>query len=135
MSQKNSEIIKISDYARLSVSQLRKLKFEQTVTSNPLKSEITLQLGDPSVFGNFPPARELIEAFKKSVELDTFLYNPGPGRKDAREAVAEYSKHRGSKITADDIILTSGCNHALEMTMLTLVSPGENLLVPRPCYK
>lgn len=130
-----SNIIKISDYARLSISPLRKLKFEQTVKSNPHKEEITLQLGDPSIFGNFPPARELIEALKKSVERDTFLYNPGPGRQDAREAVADYSKHRGSDITADDIILTSGCNHALEMTMLTLVSPGDNLLVPRPCYK
>jgi tyrosine aminotransferase len=47
--------------------------------------------------------------------------------------VAEYSKHQGI-VTADDIILTSGCSHALEMATLTLVSPGENILIPRPCY-
>jgi tyrosine aminotransferase len=128
------EVIKISDYARMSINPLRKLKFEQKVKPNPNKAEITLQLGDPSIFGNFPPAKETIEAFKKSVELDKYLYNPGQGRLDAREAVAEYSKHHG-QITADDVILTSGCGHALEMCILTLVSAGENLLIPRPSYK
>jgi tyrosine aminotransferase len=47
--------------------------------------------------------------------------------------VAEYSKHQG-EVTAEDVILSSGCSHALEMTVLTLASPGENILIPRPCY-
>lgn len=131
---KYGDIVKITDYARLTINPLRKLKFEQKVKPNPAKQEITLQLGDPSVFGNFPPAREMIDALKKSVELDTYLYNPAIGRSDAREAVAAYSQHHGN-ITANDVILTSGCGHALEMCILTLVSVGENLLIPRPCYK
>lgn len=77
---------------------------------------------------------ESIEAFKKSVELDKYCYNAGWGRQDAREAVVEYS-HLHGNLTADDVVLTSGCGHAMEMCILTLVSPGENLLIPRPCYK
>lgn len=99
--------IEITEYARLSVNPLRKLTFEQKVQPNPGKKTITLQLGDPTAFGNFPPPKKLVEAFRKAVETDTFLYNPNAGRLDAREAVAKYSQSRGN-ITADDIILTSG---------------------------
>lgn len=27
-----------------------------------------------------------------------------------------------------------GCNHALEFCILTLAGPGENILIPRPCF-
>lgn len=101
------KVIEITEYARLSVNPLRKLTFEQKVSPNANKKTITLQLGDPTAFGNFPPPKELVEAFKKAVEADTFLYNPNAGRFDAREAVAKYSQNRGN-ITADDIVLTSG---------------------------
>lgn len=124
--------IEITDYAKLSINPLRKLKFEQTVKPNPDKKVITLQLGDPSVFGNFPPPVQVIKALEKSVVADTFPYNISHGREEARKAVAEYSKHLN--VTSDDVILTSGCGHALEMCVLTLVAPGENLLIPRPCY-
>ena len=125
--------IKITKFSTLTVNPLRKLTFESKVQPNPDKEVIKLQLGDPTIFGNFPPPKEFLEAFKKSVDLDTFLYNGGNGRLDAREAVVKYSKSRGA-ITAEDIVLTSGCAHAIEMCILTLVEPGENLLVPRPCY-
>lgn len=126
-------VIGISEYASKSINPLRKMKFEQTVEPNPSKSVITLQIGDPTVFGNFPPAKECLEAIKKSVDLDTFPYHVGHGKLEARQAVAEYSKHQGN-VTADDVVLTSGCSNAIEMCVLSLVSPGETLLIPRPCY-
>lgn len=128
-----SEIVP-SEYARLSINPLRKLKFEQKVECNPSKKPITLQLGDPTIFGNFPPPAEVLAALKESVEKDKFPYNIGQGKLEAREAVAAYSQHMG-KVTSDDIVLSSGCGHAMEMCILTLVSPGETLLIPRPCYK
>lgn len=100
--------IEISDYAKLSINPLRKLKFEQKVKANPNKRVITLQLGDPSIFGNFPPPKEALEAFKNSVNVDTFLYNGGNGKLEAREAVAKHLKHRSDTISAEDVILTSG---------------------------
>lgn len=125
--------LKLTDYARLSVNPLRKLQFDRKVGLNPNKTPITLQLGDPTLFGNFPPAKETVEAFRKALDSDTFLYNPGHGRMDALKAVAEYSQNRGN-ITADDVILTSGCGHAFEMCILSLAAPGDNLLVPFPCF-
>ena len=131
--QSSYKKIEITDYAKLSVNPLRKLTFESKVLPNPDKEAISLQLGDPTAFGNFPAPKELVDAFRKAVDHDTFLYNPNAGRFDARAAVAKYAQNRG-KITADDIVLTSGCNHALEFCVWTLTKPGENVLIPSPCY-
>ncbi|CRK96860.1 CLUMA_CG009926, isoform A [Clunio marinus] len=125
--------IKISDFARLTINPLRKFKFERIIEPNPSKSVITLQLGDPTVFGNFPPPKELLQAFKKAIDVDKFPYNVGKGKLEAREAIVEFARNQGD-ITADDILLASGCSHAIEMCILTLASPGENILIPLPCY-
>lgn len=122
-----------TDYARLSVNTLRKLTFNQKVSANPDKKSIQLQLGDPTIFGNFLPSKESVDALRNAVDNDTFLYNPGHGRLEAREAVAEYAQHMG-KVTSDDIVLTSGCGHAIEMCILSLAAPGDNVLIPRPCF-
>lgn len=150
--------IRISDYARLSINPLRKITQEQKIDPNPMKKTITLQLGDPTIFGkrgqrltpkaiknlilfilaiskkgNFPPPVALINALSNAVLHDKFPYNISFGKFEARKAVAEYSKHQGF-VNADDVILSSGCSHAMEMCVLTLVAPGENILIPRPCY-
>lgn len=66
------------------------------------------------IFRNFPPPIQLINALNNAVHKDKFPYNISYGKYEARVAVAEYSKHQG-KVEADDIILTSGCSHAMEM--------------------
>lgn len=50
MSQ-NIKKIPISNYARLSINPLRKITQEQKIDPNPAKKSITLQLGDPTIFG------------------------------------------------------------------------------------
>ena len=53
----------------------------------------------------------------------------------ARQAVAEYVITNSEDfLTADDVILTSGCSMALEMCFRALANPGENILIPRPCW-
>lgn len=66
-------------------------------------------------FSNFPPPIQLISALNNSIHKDKFPYNISFGKYEARVAVAEYSKHQGDNISADDVILTSGCSHAMEM--------------------
>ncbi|EMS56665.1 Metal transporter Nramp2 [Triticum urartu] len=56
-------------------------------------------------------------------------YSPAAGVADARSR----SKFQ-NKLAAGDVVLTAGCNHAIEIMMAMLASPGANVLLPRPGY-
>lgn len=60
-------------------------------------------------------------------------YAPAVGHLDARQAVAEYSAHQGN-VAVEDVILCSGCSHAIEMVIAVLADSGQNILVPRPGF-
>lgn len=36
--------------------------------------------------------------------------------------------------TGDDVVLASGCSHALEMAIVAIADPGQNILVPQPGF-
>ncbi|XP_045086158.1 uncharacterized protein [Aegilops tauschii subsp. strangulata] len=56
-------------------------------------------------------------------------YSPAVGVADARSR----SKFQ-NELAAGDVILTADCNHAIEIMMAVLASPGANVLLPRPGY-
>lgn len=89
--------------------------------------------GDPTVFGNFPFFGGCIDALKEALDHDKFSYDESAGIQAARAAVVDYSRNQGN-ITTKDVILTSGCSMAIEMSMLALANPGENILLPRPAF-
>ncbi|XP_059060630.1 tyrosine aminotransferase-like isoform X2 [Achroia grisella] len=91
-------------------------------------------MGDPTAFGNLTPPDELLQAVRDSIDLnESRCYGPTNGDFIARQAVAEYYAHHG-KISPDDVILCSGCAHALDLAITVLAEPGQNILVPRPGY-
>uniref|UniRef100_A0A7S0BKR5 Aminotransferase class I/classII large domain-containing protein n=1 Tax=Rhodosorus marinus TaxID=101924 RepID=A0A7S0BKR5_9RHOD len=65
-------------------------------------------------------------------------YAPSTGLKTAREAVAKFytDPKKGVHVEPEDVILTSGCSHALQMTVTALVDPSgnQNILLPRPGF-
>lgn len=102
---------------------------------NEKKKKKLSTIGDPTVFGNFPMARESVHAIKDALEVDNFAYTVSAGMKSARQAVADYvNRNNKYNISSDDVILTSGCSTALEMSFRALADPGENILVPRPSW-
>lgn len=56
------------------------------------------------------------------------------GAQAAREAVARHFSLPEAPIAADDVILSSGCSHALEMAIVAVADPGDNILIPRPGF-
>ncbi|XP_067938146.1 tyrosine aminotransferase-like isoform X2 [Watersipora subatra] len=56
------------------------------------------------------------------------------GSVEARQAVADYSSAMGVPVTAQDVILTSGCSQSLEIVISLLANPGQNILIPRPGF-
>ena len=40
----------------------------------------------------------------------------------------------GNDITADDVVIVSGCSCALDLAITSIANPGDNILVPRPGF-
>ncbi|XP_022244580.1 tyrosine aminotransferase-like [Limulus polyphemus] len=117
------------------VNPIRKIVENMKITPNPKKYMIALSIGDPTVFGNLKPCEKITEAIVDSVRSKKFNgYGTSVGLEEAREAVAVYTSCPGASIEAKDVILNSGCSHALEMCMTVLANPGQNILAPRPGF-
>lgn len=124
-----------SCFAKKTYNPIRATVDGMKLTPNPDKDMIALSLGDPTVFGNFPPAKEVIHSVKEALDSQSYNgYCPSIGLKESRLAIAEYFTHPVAPLVADDVILTSGCSHALELCISVLASPGQNILVPKPGF-
>lgn len=124
-----------SKIATNTVNPIRSIVDNLHINPNPEKPVISLSIGDPTLFGNLQPCKEVTSAVIESVL--TMQYNgyaPSTGYREAREAVARYTTRPEAPVDYQDIILTSGCSHALEMCIHVLASPGQNILIPRPGF-
>jgi len=114
---------------------IRNILETMNITPHPQKKMISLSIGDPTVFGNLTPAKEVVEAVKVSLEAGVNNgYGPSTGFVSSREAVAEHVSVPGGEVTANDIILCSGCSCALDIAISTIANAGQNILVPRPGF-
>ena len=56
------------------------------------------------------------------------------GLPELRAAVAERYTRRGTPTTPEEVLITSGAQHAIGLVMSTLVAPGERVVVEQPGY-
>ncbi|KAH9423029.1 hypothetical protein DERP_007621 [Dermatophagoides pteronyssinus] len=127
--------IRASPKALATINPIRKIVETMNLTPNREKPFIPLSIGDPTLFGNFKPCDEILDAMLTTVNSSKFNgYQPASGNEEARKAVAEYCSSYGMNVEAKDIVLSSGCSHALDMAMAILATPGCNMLVPRPGF-
>ncbi|KAJ6220950.1 hypothetical protein RDWZM_006762 [Blomia tropicalis] len=117
------------------INPIRRIVDELNLTPNPEKVMIPLSIGDPTLSGDFKPCKEIIDAVKCSLESGSFNgYSPASGREDARQAIADYCSSYGMTVNSKDIIITSGCSHALDLALAAIAIPGCNILAPRPGF-
>ncbi|XP_031252432.1 probable aminotransferase TAT2 isoform X1 [Pistacia vera] len=98
---------------------------------------ISLGLGDPSVFQCFRTTALADDAIVDAVRSAKFNgYAPIFGIPPARRAIAEFLSRdlNSSQFSADDVYVTVGCAHAIEIMISVLAPPGANILLPRPGY-
>uniref|UniRef100_A0A1B0D770 Tyrosine aminotransferase n=2 Tax=Phlebotomus papatasi TaxID=29031 RepID=A0A1B0D770_PHLPP len=105
------------------------------IKPNPKKSLIPLSIGDPTVFGNLKACPEIQDAVTKAAaDHKNNGYSELIGSKAAREALASYMNRHQHSVTADDIQIVNGCSSAVEMAIVALANPGQNIISPRPGY-
>jgi len=61
-------------------------------------------------------------------------YGETIGWKPLREAVADYLKAQGIDCTVDNILITTGSQQGLYLSGLTLLNPGDGVVVEKPSY-
>ncbi len=77
-------------------------------------------------------AAEILPALADPASL---VYEPDPrGMAAARRAVAAYYAGHGSAVDPDSIFLTAGTSESYALLFKLLADPGDEVLVPRPCY-
>eukprot|EP00762_Andalucia_godoyi_P006539 ANDGO_04985.mRNA.1 Tyrosine aminotransferase len=137
--------IKASIVSHRTSNPIRKVVDQLKLPPNPEKQMIPLSIGDPTVFGNLPACRELLNAMHDAIDAGKWNgYAHSCGYSDARKAVAlryqnmlnrhHTNSHPRFKVFEEDVVLGSGCSGALDMVISVLANEGDNILLPRPGF-
>jgi len=93
---------------------------------------ISLGIGEP----DFVSPEPVLEAGIESLEKGRTSYTSNAGMAELRELIADdYEERFGlSYDPEDEIIATVGCSEAMQLAMQALLDPGDEVLIPEPCF-
>ncbi|MBX3061599.1 MAG: PLP-dependent aminotransferase family protein [Anaerolineae bacterium] len=114
-----------------------------SVAANPI-AHVT-QRHPPNViaFSGGAPAEEFLpvslirQAYNAVLDrdgADALLYEETEGYLPLRQAIAEYSRTTGINCRAEHVLITGGCQQALDMAVQALLSEGDALITTNPTY-
>jgi len=81
-----------------------------------------------------PPPSALAAARAALDTREVNLYVTDPGLPALRSTLAERLAAYGVSASAADIIITAGANHAFTLALLTMVDPGDEVILPAPYF-
>jgi aspartate/methionine/tyrosine aminotransferase len=83
----------------------------------------------------FPPPPSALRAAEAALQApDVHFYSTDPGRPKLRRLLAERLADYGISCGFDDLVITAGANHAFATAITTLVSPGDEVVLPAPYF-
>ncbi len=92
---------------------------------------ISLSLGEP----DFNTPDDIKEAAKKAIDDNYSFYPPVPGYADLRQAISrKFKEENGLDYTPEQIIVSAGGKHTLINIMLSVVDPGEEVILLAPYW-
>ncbi|NLY63768.1 MAG: pyridoxal phosphate-dependent aminotransferase [Alcaligenaceae bacterium] len=108
---------------------------EVTKTAQKLKEQgkdiISLGIGEPDFTA--PPI--VVETLSHAAEAGLSGYSPALGIAPLRTAIADYYKNAfGASVNPEQVIITSGASGALSLACLSVLNPGDEILMPDPAY-
>ena len=88
-----------------------------------------LNIGQPDL----PTPQVAIDAIR-NIDRKVLEYSPSAGYGSYREKLVGYYDKFNIKLTADDIIITSGGSEAVLFSFMACLNPGDEIIVPEPAY-
>jgi aminotransferase len=97
-----------------------------------MKDVISLGIGEP----DFTTPKPILEAGIRSLQKGETHYTSNSGKLELRRAIADnIERLYGVKYDpVTEIIATVGVSEALYMTMTALLDPGDEVIIPTPCF-
>ncbi len=95
------------------------------------KDIISLSIGEP----DFNTPDFIKEAAKKAIDNNITRYTPVPGILELRKAISEkFKRDNNLTYTPEQIVVSTGAKQSLANVILSLVNPGEEVIVPIPYW-
>lgn len=92
---------------------------------------ISLGVGEP----DFQTPWAIRDAAIDSLEAGRTKYTSNAGLRELREEIAAWMERRyGISYGEDEILITVGGSEAIDLAIRALVAPGDEVIIPEPCY-
>jgi aspartate/methionine/tyrosine aminotransferase len=86
-------------------------------------------------FPDFGWPEEILDVAARALKERSNQYPPSRGLPELRQAVAaHYGRHFGQQLDPDHICVTSGATEALGAMILSVVEPGDEVIIITPAY-
>lgn len=126
MKKRTSDLLnRLSESATLAMAQMaRELKASGV-------DIISLSLGEP----DFDTPTELKQSGINSINANETHYTPVPGTQRVRDAIAKkFKRDNGLVYNSDQIVVSTGAKQSLANVILSLVNPGDEVILPAPFW-
>lgn len=109
------------------VNQIREIT--QAAWATP--DSIVLSIGEPA----FPVARHVLDAAMAALDRDDTNYTPNAGLAPVRSAFADrFAARSGVATDPSRVFVVAGAQQGLHLALSTLITAGDDVLVPDPGY-
>ena len=97
-----------------------------------MKDVISLTVGQP----DFPTTYHISNAAVESITKNKTYYTSNSGLIELREGISDFlkCKYNLSYDANGEIIVTVGGSEAIDMTLRAVLNPGDEVIVPEPCF-
>ncbi len=97
-----------------------------------MKDVISLGIGEP----DFTTPKPIIEAGIRSLQRGETHYTSNAGMLELRQAIADnlFRLYGVRYDPVNEIVVTVGVSEALYLTMTALLDPGDEVIIPTPCF-
>jgi len=113
-------------------SGIRKVFEEVTLREKRGEKVVHLEIGRP----DFDTPEHIKEEAKRALDRGAVHYTSNYGELKLREAISKKLQVENgiSADPSDEIVVTVGTNEAVFMAMMALLDPGDEVLIPDPCW-